>query len=80
MLDERKFFVKKVCQSDTSPLEKVCQPPKKCVRNGHLRKKKTLTTSVQQRGQIRDEDHFSRAMVKRRISIFDILRKIGSKF
>ena len=50
MLDERKFFVKKVCQSDTSPLEKVCQPPKKCVRNGHLREKKTLKLGGQAAG------------------------------
>ena len=28
-----------MCQSDTSPLKKVCQPQKSCVRNGHLRKK-----------------------------------------
>ena len=29
-----------MCQTDTSPLKKVCQAPKKCVRNRFLRKKK----------------------------------------
>ena len=31
-----------MCQSDTSPPKIVCQPQKSCVRNGHLRGKKTL--------------------------------------